>query len=135
MANPLIISGKGYHTMKHNFIPFPAYVTSSTGSFVVSTATEISTEPSGDLKVLGDYLSEQIGKATGIRNVVNSASGDQNDGNIRLALDGDTALGEEGYELSISVSKIKVSANRLAGCFYAMQTHRQLLRRSPAATH
>src|SRR5687768_7353622 len=108
MANPLIISGKGYHTMKHNFIPSPAYVTSSTGSFVVSTATEISIEPSGDLEVLGDYLSEQIGEAIGIRNVVNSASGNQNDGNIRLALDGDKALGEEGYELSISVSTIKL---------------------------
>ena len=134
MTNPLIISGKGYHTMKHNFIPFPAYITPSTGSFVVSTATEISIEPSDDLEMLGDYLSEQLAEATGIRNVVNSASGDHNDGSIRLALDGDTALGEEGYELSISASTIKLSANHSAGLFYGIQTLRQLLPTSHAET-
>ena len=69
--------------MKHNFIPFPTYVTPSTGSFVISTATEISIEPSDDLEVLGDYLSEQIGQATGIRSSINSARDDEKDGSIR----------------------------------------------------
>ena len=113
--------------MKHSLIPFPAYVIPSTGNFVVSNTTEISIEPSGDLEVLGNYLREQIGEATGIRNAINSASGDQKDGSIRLALDGDTALGEEGYELSISANAIKLSANQSAGLFYGIQTLRQLL--------
>jgi len=113
--------------MKHNFIPFPTYVTPSTGSFVISTATEISIEPSDDLEVLGDYLSEQIGRATGIRSSINSARDDEKDGSIRLTLDGDIGLGEEGYELSISEYTIKLSANNFAGIFYGIQTLRQLL--------
>ena len=127
MANPFIISRKGYHTMKHNLIPFPASVIASTGNFVVSNTTEISIEPSVELEVLGNYLAEQIGEATGIRNMINSATGEQKDGSIQLALDGDTGLGEEGYELSISANAITLSANHLAGLFYGIQTLRQLL--------
>src|SRR5688500_8203616 len=113
--------------MKHSLIPFPASIIPSTGNFVVSNTTEISIEPSGDLEVLGNYLHDQIGEATGIRNAINSASGDQKDGSIRLALDGDTALGDEGYELSISANAIELSANQPAGLFYGIQTLRQLL--------
>jgi hexosaminidase len=113
--------------MTHNLIPFPTSIIPSTGSFVVSNTTEISIEPSGELEALGNYLAEQMGEATGIRNVINSASEDQKVGSIQLALDGDTDLGEEGYELSISTNAIKLSANHFAGLFYGIQTLRQLL--------
>ena len=113
--------------MKPSLIPFPTSVIPSTGNFVFSNATEISLEPSGELEALGNYLAEQLEEATGIRNMINSTSGDQNDGSIQLALAGDTGLGEEGYELSISTNAIKLSANRAAGLFYAIQTLRQLL--------
>jgi len=87
--------------MKHNLIPFPGSVIPSTGNFEVSNTTEISIEPSVELEALGNYLGEQIGETTGIRNIINSASGDQKDGSIQFALDDDTALGEEGYQLFI----------------------------------
>jgi len=100
--------------MKHNLIPFPASVVPSTGNFVVSNTTEISIEPAVELEVLGNYLVEQIGEATGIRNIINSATGEKKDGSIRIALDGDTELGEEGYELSIASDGIKLSAGHAA---------------------
>ena len=62
--------------MKPNLIPFPASVIASTGNFVVSNTTEISIEPSVELGVPGNYLVEQIGEATGIRNIINSATGE-----------------------------------------------------------
>jgi hexosaminidase len=113
--------------MRHNLIPLPTSIIPSTGSFVVSNTTQISIEPSGELEALGNYLAEQMGEATPIRNVINSASEDQKVGNIRLALDGNADLGEEGYELSIASDGIKLSANHGAGLFYAIQTFRQLL--------
>jgi len=113
--------------MTHNLIPFPTSVILSTGNFVISNTTEISIEPSRELEALGDYLAEKMDEATGIRNVINSAPGDQGEGGILLTLDGDPALGEEGYELSIGSDGIKLSANRAAGLFYGIQTFRQLL--------
>ena len=113
--------------MKHSLIPFPTSIIPSTGSFVVSNTTEISIEPSGQLEALGKYLAEQIRETTGIRNVINFTRDDQKGGNVRLALDGDTDLGEEGYELSITSNGIKLSAYRAAGLFYAIQSLRQLL--------
>jgi hexosaminidase len=127
MANPLIIIGKGYHTMKYNLIPFPSFFTPSAGSFTVSNQTEISIEASIEPDVHGNYLVEQIQEATGIRNVVKSARAVQDDGRIRLALDGDGALGEEGYKLSISADQVRLSADKPAGLFYGIQTLRQLL--------
>jgi hexosaminidase len=113
--------------MRHNLIPLPTSLIPATGSFVVSNTTQISIEPSGELEALGNYLAEQMGEATGTRNVISSASEDQKVGSIRLALDGDADLGEEGYELSIASDGIKLSANHGAGLFYAIQTLRQLL--------
>ncbi len=127
MPNPLIINRKGYHTMKHNLIPFPSSVTPSTGNFWVSNSTQISIGPSGELEALGNYLADQMGEATNSRNVINSASGSQKEGSIWLAVDGDTGLGDEGYELFITSDGIKLSAYRPAGLFYAIQTFRQLL--------
>ena len=117
--------------MMHNLIPFPASIVSSTGDFVVSNTTEISIEPSSDLEVLGNYLHEKIEEATGITNKISLTSSEQNNGNIRLALDGNAGLGEEGYELSVSANGIKLSANQAAGLFYAIQTLRQLLPTRP----
>ena len=118
----------------HNLIPLPTSVIPSTGNFVISNTTEISIEPSAGLEALGNYLAEQMGDATGIRNVIKAAGGDPKDASIRLALDGDTNLGEEGYELSISTNAIKLSANHLAGLFYGIQTLRQLLPTHHAGT-
>jgi hexosaminidase len=117
--------------MPHNLIPFPASVTPSKGNFLVSNSTQISIEPSDKLEALGNYLADQMGEATGSRNAINSSIGDQKEGSIWLALDGDTSLGEEGYELSVASDRIKLSANCPAGLFYAIQTLRQLLPTHP----
>jgi hexosaminidase len=113
--------------MTHNLIPFPTSIIPSTGSFVVSNTTEISIDPSGELEALGNYLAEQIRETTGIRTAINSSDRDQKVGSIQLVFNGDTGLGEEGYELFIAPDGIKLSANRAAGLFYSIQTFRQLL--------
>jgi hypothetical protein len=63
--------------MKHHLIPFPAFVIAHTGNFAVSNTTEISIEPSVELEGPGNYLVEHIGEATGIRNIINTATGEQ----------------------------------------------------------
>lgn len=111
----------------YNLIPFPASVLPSTGSFTISNTTKIAIEPSAEVEALGNYLADQIQAATDIQNIIDSASAGQRDGSIQLTLNGDTGLGEEGYELSISTDGIELSANRPAGLFYGIQTVRQLL--------
>jgi hexosaminidase len=113
--------------MKHSLIPFPAFVLAGTGNFVVSNTTEISIETSVELEVLSNYLVQQIGEAAGIRDIINSATGEQKGVSLRLALDGDTGLGEEGYELSLSANATRLSANHLVGLFCGIQTLCQLL--------
>jgi hexosaminidase len=83
---------------------------------------------------IANLLSAHLEQASGIRPIVTDGRPDQVAGNIRLTLNGDTALGEEGYELSIQSDGVQLNANRPAGLFYGVQTLRQLLPARPTST-
>lgn len=113
--------------MKYNLIPLPASLVPSNGYFTISDMTEISISSSGELEALGNYLVEQIRNRTGMLRPMKVTGGDRKEGAIRLALDGDESLGEEGYELSMAEDGIRLTAKCPAGLFYGIQTLRQLL--------
>ncbi len=117
--------GKGYHNM-FNLIPKPASILSTQDEFIFSRATIIEAAHSNEeVKSLANYLSAQVHSATGWQLAINNS--DQTAGKIMLELDDDSNLGEEGYELTITADKIRLSANRPAGLFYAIQTFLQMI--------
>jgi hexosaminidase len=112
-----------------NLIPKPVSVTTGDGVFTLTGETAIYVEgETPQLTQVAQSLADKLKPPTGFALPVSSSHGDRKTGNIYLAVTGnDTALGEEGYELSISKELIKVTANKPAGLFYATQTIRQLL--------
>ena len=115
-----------------NVIPKPVLVKPAGGTFSLTAHTAIYVEPGSDeAKAVGQYLADELKPSTGYNIQVQSATGVPGKGNITLSLSGaDPALGDEGYELTITPDLVEVTANQPAGLFYGIQTIRQLL---PAA--
>jgi hexosaminidase len=114
---------------KLSLIPRPVSITSTVGCFKVKANTGIYIQgESAELKQIGNYLSERLKPATGYSFEVKSVSEAPESGNIFLSLAGaDPKLGDEGYELIITKSMLKLTANKPAGLFRGIQTIRQIL--------
>jgi hexosaminidase len=112
-----------------NLIPKPVSITPTGGVFSLSPATTIYIEPNtGELTAIGQYLADRLNPATGYHLQVLPAAGAPTTGNIYLTTAaGDPALGEEGYDLTITPETITLAAPRPAGLFRGIQTLRQLL--------
>jgi len=109
-------------------IPKPTSILSEDGEFLLTSATTIITNTENkELESIAILLSEYLQQASGHPLAVQDANPGDEHGNIHLTLNGDTSLGEEGYELNIQSDSILLSANRPAGLFYGIQTLRQLL--------
>lgn len=122
-------------------IPQPVRLTPGTGSFAITAATKIFVGPKNDeLRRIGQSLSQEIGRATGVTPpVVQAAPGKQQAGSIYLMLSTPSpadSLGAEGYTLSVQPAQVTLAANQPAGLFMGTQTLRQLLptqRTAPAS--
>ncbi|MCB9288148.1 MAG: beta-N-acetylhexosaminidase [Lewinellaceae bacterium] len=117
---------------KENLIPKPVSLTATGSSFRLTENTGIyvqtPSDGSNELTQLGQYLADLLKPATGFPLPVNATREAPSAGNIYLALSaGDAELGEEGYELEVTESLVKLSANTPAGLFRGLQTIRQLL--------
>jgi hexosaminidase len=112
-----------------NIIPKPMCEKSKSGIFTISANTLIYVEPQSDeLSAIGLYLADKLRPATGYPFPVITVSAFPGKGNILLTTTGgDPALGEEGYELTVTQDAVKLSAYRPAGLFRGIQTIRQLL--------
>jgi len=111
-------------------IPQPVRLAPGTGSFAITAATKIYVGPKNDeLRRIGQSLSQEIGRATGVQPpVVQAAPGKQRTGTIYLKLSAPAdTLGPEGYTLSVQPAQVLLAANQPQGLFLGTQTIRQLL--------
>src|SRR5947208_16839448 len=106
-------------------IPRPVRMTRGTAAFVVTPGTVVVTDRA--TRVIGYQLADWIAPATGYRLSVSGATGSAARV-ISLRLDPTLSrLGDEGYSLSVTPSRITIRAFRPAGVFYGVETLRQLL--------
>ncbi len=105
-------------------VPKPVAATPGTGAFVVRDSATVSVSPSTpETRRIAMALAGILGvKVAGAP------------APISLELGGPARLGDEGYELTVAPSGVKLVAHAPAGLFYGVQTVRQLLggRRIPA---
>jgi len=115
-------------TLDH-VIPKPVSVTTTGGTFTLTAGAQIYVEPgTAELTGIGQYLADKLNPSTGYEMQVLPAAGVPAPGNIYLTtVGGDPALGEEGYELTITQDRVTLVAYQPAGLFRGLQTIRQLL--------
>lgn len=115
-----------------NIIPMPVSITSGGGSFVLPSTADIYVEPgTTELTAIGQYLAGKLNPSTGYGLQVLTTTGAPPNGNIYLTTaGGDPALGDEGYQLTVTANLVTLVAYKPTGLFRGIQTIRQLL---PAA--
>jgi hexosaminidase len=105
-------------------VPRPAHMTVQPGAFALTAGTVIVTDRA--LRGLGELLGDYLFPATGLRLAVRTAAPAATPV-ISIRLDSSFArLGEEGYRLDASPSRVAIRAYRAAGAFYGIQTLLQL---------
>jgi hypothetical protein len=106
-----------------NLVPLPVSVDETGGAFCLAASAEIRVDAdSAELAAIGQALAARLRPATGYALPVNAAAGTPAPGGIQLTLSGgDPALGDEGYQLSITTDLVRVVAYRPAGVFHAIQ--------------
>ncbi|RSK48903.1 glycoside hydrolase family 20 protein [Hymenobacter rigui] len=112
-----------------SIIPQPVRLMAGTGSFVVTPATKIYVDPkNGELRRIGETLSQDIRRTSGVQLQVVATPSNPDAGSIRLtlrpALD---TLSTEGYMLSVQPTQVVLAASNAQGVFRGLQTIRQLL--------
>ncbi len=117
-------------TPMDNVIPLPVSVETTGGTFALTATSDIYVEPgTAELTAVGQYLADKLAPATGYRMQVLGTTGPPPaNGHIYLTVaNRDPALGEEGYELTVTQDSVTLAAYRAAGLFRGLQTIRQLL--------
>jgi hexosaminidase len=113
-------------TPQISIIPRPYKVARAEGSFTLTPKTFV-VVTSSRLKGIGQYLSDLLTPATGMRLAVRSSRPSQSQA-ILLQLDKTRKeLGDEGYTLKSTPKELVITAAKPAGVFYGVQTLRQLL--------
>src|SRR3989442_8943595 len=100
-------------------VPRPAHVTVQPGAFTLRAGTVIVTD--GALRGLGELLGDYLFPATGLRLAVRTAA-PAGTPLISIRLDSSLArLGDEGYRLDASPSRVAIRAYRAAGAVFRLQ--------------
>lgn len=118
-------------------IPKPMQVRLLSGHFKITKSTVIVVkDDTFEGAKLGNYLAERIEEATGIQLAVNiNPAAKPSKGSIVLTVDENfSSLGDEGYNLKITIKVISLSASKPVGIFYGIQTLRQMMPESEGNT-
>lgn len=111
----------------HTIIPVPVTVERvASDSFTVSTTAAIVAQGGPEAERIARMLATLIGNTRESTPRVLTAA-DTTRSIIELSIDPNAPVAGEGYELTSSVERVRVSARTPAGLFYGIQTLRQLL--------
>ncbi len=110
-------------------VPAPASLVMGTGApFEITRTTSIAVHENPEVRAIGESLAARVRPSTGFPIPVVATAADTSPGSIRLSLVSPrAALGEEGYELTVTNTGVRLSAATPAGLFRGVQTIRQLL--------
>ncbi len=110
---------------KLSIIPEPVTVIQNTGTFVLPQQVTIEGGSQPELQQTITFLKEHLSVVTGL---TVSAKASDPSAVIQLMINKkpDAIIGKEGYNLSVTSSKVIIKANEPAGLFYAVQTLMQL---------
>ncbi|MCX6216289.1 family 20 glycosylhydrolase [Spirosoma sp.] len=119
---------------EYNLIPFPARFLGQNGQFPLSATTRIVvSDPT--VKAVAQTFAGQVKASTGITLTVASASPALTKGaNVFFTLNKKLAVGDEGYKLTVTPTRVQAEASTPKGLFYAAQTIRQLIPPGASAT-
>jgi hexosaminidase len=121
------LSSSAPNSTLDTLIPRPVSVVPAEGEFTLSETTTIYVDADADeLSQIGQFFADLLKNSTGYNLPVQT--GEPSTGNIYFTIaNGDPALGDEGYQLTITPDQITLSAYQPAGIFWGVQTLRQLL--------
>jgi N-acetyl-beta-hexosaminidase len=101
----------------------PVEIELTGGTFTLSPETTIYVDSeSAEMLQIGQYLADKLNLATGYSLTVIGINEIPTKGIYLTITEGDSALGEEGYQLTITPDLVKLEAHQPAGIFYALQT-------------
>lgn len=113
-------------TADYQTVPLPNSITKTNGkAFQLDAAvTILYSENDGEaMKKNADFLAEYIHGATRLHLTITSYNGQNESGNIRLAISDN--MSDEAYAISITSDKIKITGGSSKGVFYGIQTLRK----------
>jgi hexosaminidase len=122
---------------QYNLIPFPARFSGQNGQFTLSANTRILISPATDASVrsVAQTFASQLKTDNGVTLSVTPTNPAVAKGaHIFFSLNKKLNLGDEGYKLTVTPSRVLAEAATPKGLFYAAQTMRQLLPAGPALT-
>jgi hexosaminidase len=116
------------HAQDISIIPIPVSQQIGSGSFEITALTAIAVPAKQpELQKIAAYLAEKVKPATGIAIKTSDIPSSSSAIQFVLNAKSDAMIGQEGYSLEISSSKVLITANAPAGIFYGVQTFLQLL--------
>lgn len=107
-----------------NIIPQPVHLEAGQGNFIIDRQTSVSTGKYKTLHPAAHFLINHIREISGIEVPMHKKAGSHS---IELSLATIKDIGEEGYLLTVSPTRISIQANTPAGIIYGIQSILQTL--------